>query len=114
MSLRSGCALQAELAHFASAAFMNLTVSSSGDPHRDSCATLGEMNPTRSNRASPKTDRIEANFMALFYFSSIAGQALNSPNDLRREPCRPDCEVLHHLCDSHKRRVRGRPAIGTA
>src|SRR4029434_9742538 len=64
-SLRSGCGLQAELAHFASTAMMNLTVSSSGDPHRDSCATLGEVNPPRRDSASTKTGMIDANFMAL-------------------------------------------------
>jgi hypothetical protein len=39
---RSGWGLQAELAHFASTAMMNFTVSSSGDPQRDSCAVLAD------------------------------------------------------------------------
>src|SRR5262249_27065948 len=46
---------------------MSLTVSSSGDPHRDSCATLGEVNPPTRHSASPKTGMINANFMALAF-----------------------------------------------
>jgi hypothetical protein len=49
------------LAHFASAAIMNFTVSSPGDPHRDSCAKLDETNPPRKNTRD--TGMIERNFI---------------------------------------------------
>src|SRR5205809_7276988 len=81
-SLRSGCGLQAELAHFASAAMMNFTVSSPGDPHRDSCPTLGEANPPRNNSARRDAGMIDANFIALglcrLYFSAIDVEAFLS------------------------------------
>src|SRR5205823_2502157 len=44
---------------------MNFTVSSAGDPHRDSCAKLGEANPPRNNSASQDAGIIDANFIAL-------------------------------------------------
>ena len=42
---------------------MNFTVSSPGDPHRDSCPTLGETNPPRNNSAGRDAGMIEANFI---------------------------------------------------
>src|SRR5438477_10077612 len=79
-ALRSGWGLQAELAHFASTAMMNFTVSSSGDPQRDSCAMFVEVNPRRRKSASTKIGMIDANFMALVFcwvvFHLIQGQAL--------------------------------------
>src|ERR1041384_7236365 len=75
MSLSSGCGLQAEPAHFVSAAIMNLTVSSSGDPHRDSCAIIDDVNPSRKNRVRPKAGIINLNFMAL-----ISGSSPSFPN----------------------------------
>src|SRR5213594_1765798 len=81
MSLRSGCGLQAELA---STAFMNLTVSSSGDPHRDSCALLGKGNPPMRDSASAKIGMFDTNFTALFscwfVFHWYCGQASTSSN----------------------------------
>src|ERR1700756_2535107 len=64
---------------------MNLTVSSSGDPHRDSCATLGKGNPPRRDSASPKIGMFDTNFTALFscwfVFHRYCGQTLTSSNE---------------------------------
>src|SRR5215212_748957 len=81
MSLRSGCGLQAELAHFASAAVMNLTVSSSGDPQRDSWATVDEANPLRRNKTSPRAGMIDDDFMVSiswrFYLTDLCVASVN-------------------------------------
>jgi hypothetical protein len=50
---------------------MNFTVSSPGDPHRDSCPTLGEANPPRNNTTSRHAGMIDANFIALGLFSFV-------------------------------------------
>lgn len=80
---RSGCGLQAELAHFASTVLMNLTVSSLGDPHRDSCATLGKANPPSRDSASPKIEVAGTRFTAFcgwFVFHRYCGRASSSPD----------------------------------
>ena len=62
---------------------MNFTVSSPGDPHRDSCAKLGEANPPRNNSASRDAGMIDSEFHCFrllfrLYFTGIAGQAFSS------------------------------------
>jgi hypothetical protein len=61
---------------------MNFTVSSPGDPHRDSCAKLGEANPPRNKSARRNAGIIDADLIALgcfrLYFTGIAGQAFSS------------------------------------
>jgi hypothetical protein len=48
---------------------MNFTVSSSGDPHRDSCAWLDETDPPRKNTRA--AGMIERNFIAVGAFPFV-------------------------------------------
>src|SRR5690349_1138444 len=101
MSLRSGCGLQAELAHFVSAAIMDFTVSSSGDPQRDSCAKMGEANPPRNSERDAAM--IDMNFIGLtscrvvfqqhrrpsLFFAPDQSGTLDYTRRPRREDCPP-------------------------
>jgi hypothetical protein len=61
---------------------MNFTVSSLGDPHRDSCPKPGEANPPTNKTTSGHAGMIDTSFIALeffrLYFTDITGQAFSS------------------------------------